>query len=146
MMQVGAEGPLWHYMVGQQKMGPVPLAQLQMLVRSGQLGSSVMVWTDGMPQWVPAGRLPIFGGGASGDDPMLGLLVPTGNLSGTAVAAGYCGLLGLIPVVGLIGMILGVVAILDLKKNPEKKGWGRAITGIVAGTLFTALYALVFMH
>ncbi|MSP62795.1 MAG: DUF4339 domain-containing protein [Myxococcales bacterium] len=145
MIPTGA-GPEWHYMVGGQQVGPVPLAQLRALVQSGQLGPSVMVWTQGMPQWVPPGRLPVFGAILAGTDSGLGLIIPTGNISGASFAAGYCGLLGLIPGLGLLGIGLGIIGIMDLRKHPEKKGWGRAITGIVAGILFTLPYAMIFFR
>jgi hypothetical protein len=71
-------------------------------------------------------------------DPSLKWLVPI-DRSGWAIAAGYLGLLSCFPLVGLVFGILAVVAgILALghcKANPRLGGRGRAIFGIVAGSI-----------
>ena len=48
----------WYYSSsGTDHQGPVPLEQLQELVRMGKLAASHVVWREGMPQWVAAGTL-----------------------------------------------------------------------------------------
>lgn len=71
-----------------------------------------------------------------GDDPLLRMVIPVGR-SGWAIAAGYAGLFSLLFVCAPISLILGLVAIHDLRQHPEKHGWGRAIFGLVMGLLFT---------
>jgi Na+/H+-dicarboxylate symporter len=64
------------------------------------------------------------------------MLLPVGR-SGLAIAAGYLGLFGLVIFpLAFIGLIIGVLAIRDLKQNPEKHGMGRAIFGVVVGALW----------
>jgi hypothetical protein len=54
----------WYYAKGKQKAGPVTKAQLQELVRTGELGRTDMVWKQGMAKWTQAGQVPgLFGDG-----------------------------------------------------------------------------------
>jgi hypothetical protein len=36
-----------------------------------------------------------------------------------------------------IALVLGIVAVRDIKKHPERHGMGRAVFGLVMGILFT---------
>lgn len=76
------------------------------------------------------------------DDAVLRMLVPVGR-SGWAIAAGYLGLLSLIPFVGVLAIALGIVAVCDLRKHPDKHGAGRAWFGIIAGGLSMLMYGFV---
>jgi Interferon-induced transmembrane protein/GYF domain 2 len=58
-----AEGD-WYYAKNNQQQGPVPLASLADLLRSGQLSGTDLVWRPGMPNWTPAGQVPELTGGA----------------------------------------------------------------------------------
>lgn len=146
MVQPQARAGQWFWRVGEQKHGPVSLAQLQAMARAGQLAQDVTVWTEGMVEWVPAARVPVLfapPAASLADDRAMNLLLPLGPQSGLAIAAGYCGLIGvLVPLVGTIGLILGLYALRDLKQHPEKRGRGRALTGIILGGLGTVLWLL----
>jgi hypothetical protein len=48
----------WYYAKNKQRVGPVTEAQLQELVRSGELSRSDMVWKQGMAKWMQAGQVP----------------------------------------------------------------------------------------
>ena len=61
-------------------------------------------------------------------------LLPVGR-SGWAIAAGYLGLFSVIPIFAPIALIISIVAIRDIKKNPQRHGMGRAIFGLVMGIL-----------
>jgi hypothetical protein len=65
-------------------------------------------------------------------------LIPIGR-SGWAVASGYLGLLACFPYVGLLfgilAVITGILALRHAKRNPKMGGKGRAIFGIVAGSI-----------
>ncbi|HEV8482495.1 MAG TPA: DUF4190 domain-containing protein [Blastocatellia bacterium] len=80
-----------------------------------------------------------------GDDPWMRALLPVGKAP-LAVIAGWVGLLSLIccPILGPVAMVLSVVAIVDLNRNPDKRGKGRAIFGVVAGSIAT-LIAIAFL-
>ena len=71
------------------------------------------------------------------EDATTRMLLPVGR-SVWAIAAGYVGIFAIFCFVpGPIALILGVVAIRDIKAHPDRHGMGRAIFGIVAGILGT---------
>ena len=156
----------WYYVQGGQQQGPVSIEALRALAEGGRLKSNEIVWTEGMPNWQPAGQVPglmppaastppplpaIPVGYASpgsyaqptslGDDPVARWLLPVGR-SGWAIAAGYLGLLSLVFVPAPFALICSIIAIRDIRRHPDRHGMGRAIFGLVMGIVFTAL--LVF--
>ena len=72
------------------------------------------------------------------DDPAMRLLIPVGR-SLWAIAAGYLGLFSVLMCPAPLALVTGIIAIIDIKKNPQRHGMGRAIFGIVMGTIFTLL-------
>ena len=78
------------------------------------------------------------------EDPKMRMLMPVGR-SGWAIAAGYAGLFGFLVAPAPIALVLGIIAIIDLKRNPKKFGWGRAIFGTIIGLLGTGLLIAVFV-
>ena len=72
------------------------------------------------------------------DDAVVRMLIPVGR-SGWAIAAGYAGLFAVLFLPAPIAIVLGLVAIWDIRKHPKRHGLGRAIFGLVMGTLFTVL-------
>ena len=79
------------------------------------------------------------------EDPKMRMIMPVGR-SGWAIAAGYAGLFAFLIAPAPIALLLGIVAILDLKRNPKKLGWGRAIFGAIVGLLGTGLLIAVFLN
>ncbi len=78
-----------------------------------------------------------------GTNDAIKMLVPIGR-SGWAIAAGYMGLFSVLPFVGIIAIILGIVAVKDIKKHPDKLGIGRAWFGIVMGAITFLAYSAIF--
>jgi hypothetical protein len=70
------------------------------------------------------------------DDPALRFIVPV-NTSVLAIAAGYMGLFAVLCVPAPLALLLGILALVQLKKNPKLHGRGRAIFAIVMGAIFT---------
>lgn len=73
------------------------------------------------------------------EDALLRMAIPIGR-SGYAIAAGYLGLFSLFPFLGFLAsplaIISGILAISDIRKSQGKKvGMGRAIFGIVCGSI-----------
>ncbi len=60
-----------------------------------------------------------------------------------AIAAGYVGLFSVLLIPAPLALLLGVVAIVDIKRHPKKHGMGRAIFAVVMGVLFTVLLLIV---
>lgn len=77
-----------------------------------------------------------------GDDAGIRFLLPVGR-SGWAIAAGYLGLFSVLCIPSPLALICGILAIVEMRRNPKKHGMGRAIFGIVMGGIWTA--ALVFV-
>jgi hypothetical protein len=69
------------------------------------------------------------------------MLLPVGR-SGLAVAAGYAGLFALLIFPAPLALLLGVLAIFDIKRNPEKHGMGRAIFAVIVGGLGSGVLAI----
>jgi hypothetical protein len=50
----------WFYAKDNQPFGPLTLGELRELADTQFLAPSQLVWTEGMPDWVPAGTLPVL--------------------------------------------------------------------------------------
>ena len=121
----------WYYQVGNERRGPVALSELQAMARGGRLSRETRVWAEGLTEAVPAGTLSVLF--PPGVDPSLKYLVPVGR-SGYAIAAGYLGLFGIfIPFMCFLAVLFAALGVRDLKRHPDKLGWGRIITGFVCG-------------
>ena len=156
----------WYYGREGQQRGPVNEMALRELAATGQLAPSDLVWCAGMTQWAPAQSVlnlfpqpgsvppPIPPAGAAppyapisyatatpppiGESAGMRMLLPVGR-SGWAIAAGYLGLFSVLMIFAPIALIVSIIAIRDIKKNPGKHGMGRAIFGLIMGVLFTGL-------
>lgn len=71
-----------------------------------------------------------------GDDAGMRLLLPVGR-SGWAIAAGYLGLISVLCIPAPLALIAGILAILEMRRDPTKHGMGRAIFGLVMGGIGT---------
>jgi hypothetical protein len=82
-----------------------------------------------------------------GDDALMRVLLPVGR-SGWAIAAGYLGLFGLLVLPAPLALLAGLIAIRDLRRHSEKRGWGRAVFGTAVGAVGTVvlLAMLLFAH
>ncbi len=127
----------WYYEQGGQKVGPVSLPELKRLVATKVVVATTRVFATGMVDWVDAGNLAMLFPRKA--ELGMRMLLPVGR-SGYAIAAGYLGLCAFIPFCAPLALLFAVLAIFDLRKHPEKTGWGRIITGLVLGLPFTAFY------
>lgn len=70
-------------------------------------------------------------------DEVVATVIPYKNVK--ALLAYYLGVFGLIPVVGLFlgpaALVLGILGLRHVRRNPQAHGTGHAITGIVLGSL-----------
>ena len=144
----------WLVRAGEQQLGPLSEADLQSWAKAGRLRPSDLVWRAGMPAWLPAGQVPelaphvaaavVVPASAIGDDPMMRALLPVGR-SGWAIAAGYLALFSVLLVPAPFALLTGILAIRDIRRNPKKHGMGRAVFGIVMGSLGTILLVALFV-
>lgn len=79
-----------------------------------------------------------------GEDAVMRMILPVGR-SIWAVISGYLGLLSVLLIPAPFALATGVVAVLEIRKNPKKHGMGRAIFGIVMGTFFCAIGLIVLI-
>ena len=63
-------------------------------------------------------------------------MVPV-NTSVLAILAGYVGLISVLCFPAPFALLLGVLALRQLKRNPKLHGKGRAVFAIVMGAVFT---------
>ena len=130
--------------------------QLKQMYETGVLQASDHAWTEGMKEWTTLAALfpalsppPVPPRPAAIPSPAtayapqprpsapngcLALVVPVGR-SGWSIAAGYLGLLSILILPAPFAIWFGVLAIRDIKKNPEKMGIVRAWFGILAGSI-----------
>jgi len=78
------------------------------------------------------------------DDKALGYIVPVGT-SALSIVAGYLGLFSVLLVPAPFAILLGILALKDLKKNPRPHGKGRAIFAIIMGTVCTILFLFLIL-
>ncbi len=78
------------------------------------------------------------------DKETLGWLIPM-NVSTWAIFAGYAGMFAVLFFPAPIALILGILALRDVRAHPELDGKGRAIFATVMGAIFTAFLVLFFI-
>ena len=79
-----------------------------------------------------------------GPDVFERMLLPVGR-SPWSIAAGYLGLFALIPCFGPLALVVSLVALWHLKRHAELSGRGRAVFGLVMGSLSTLLILFVLV-
>ncbi|MBM4090976.1 MAG: DUF4190 domain-containing protein [Planctomycetes bacterium] len=80
-----------------------------------------------------------------GDDPAMRILLPVGR-SLWAIAAGYAGLFSLFCAApGPIAVVLGLIAIRDIRQHPDRHGMGRAVFAIVTGVFGTIVLGVLLV-
>lgn len=141
----------YHYRRGEQQYGPISLESLVTEARSGAIDPNDLVWAEGWNTWRAAHAVPgLFPRTARpsksvGADPTMRMLLPVGR-SFWAIASGYFGLLSVLLIFAPFALITGILAVLDIKNNPEKHGMGRAIFGIVMGGLFSLILLMALVN
>ena len=74
----------------------------------------------------------------------LTVALPVGR-SALSIAAGYLGLFSILVLPAPFAVIVGIVALIDLKRRPHLLGRGRAVFGIVAGAVICLLVGLAWI-
>ncbi len=135
----------WFYEDKGERRGPLTLDALKELVRAGTVTRETRVFAEGMAAPVAAGSLAVLF--APAPEPWLRWLLPVGR-SGFAIAAGYLALFALVPFLGYLAYLFAGLAIWDLRRHPEKSGWGRVIFAFIFATPFNLIWtwSLLFRH
>ena len=79
-----------------------------------------------------------------GDDAVARAILPVGR-SGWAIAAGYLGLVSVLVVPAPFALATGIIAIWDIRTHPHRHGMGRAVFGVIMGSLFTVLLLIYLL-
>jgi hypothetical protein len=81
------------------------------------------------------------------EDEAIATLIPYKNP--TALASYYCGVFSLIPILAFvlapISIVLGIMGLRHVRRNPRAHGTGHAITGLVLSVLTLSLNTLVLI-
>ena len=67
------------------------------------------------------------------------------DVSVWAIFAGYAGLCSVLIVTAPVALILGIIALRNIRANPHLSGRGRAIFAIAMGTFFTILPVIIIL-
>ena len=82
------------------------------------------------------------------DDAGMRMLIPVGR-SGWAIAASYLGLFSVLLIFAPFSLIISIIAIVDINKSKKtenrKYGMGRAVFGLIMGTVFSVILALMLL-
>lgn len=142
----------YYYRRAEQQVGPMSLDEVISAVRSGNVGPEDLVWAEGWNTWRAAHtvsglfpNMPRLPKKSAGDDAGMRMLLPVGR-SFWAIASGYLGLFSVLLIFAPFALITGILAILDIKKNPEKHGMGRAIFGMVMGAFFSLILLIALIN
>jgi hypothetical protein len=147
-----------------QRLGPFDDSEILAGLRDHKYFADDLGWREGMADWKPLRDLypdeplpppipppiplpPQSQPKRLGDDAAMRMLLPVGR-SGWAIAAGYLGLLSLIVLPAPAALLTSIVAIWDIRRSKSsphpKHGMGRAIFGLVMGTLGTLVILFVY--
>ena len=89
--------------------------------------------------------VPVYQTTKLGDDAGMRVLLPVGR-SGLAIIAGYLGLFSPIIIPAPLALLFGILAVIDIRKHPDKHGMGRAVFAIIMGIIFSIPLLIMIIH
>jgi len=143
----------------QKEYGPITADQLRQWISEGRINAGTKVQTEGAGVWKSVSELPEFAAALHGSVPSAPL-APIQMATAPAAAkpnqlalwSMITGMISLIPccmgILGAVSVVLGIVALSQIKKNPQQTGSGFAITGIVLGIIsliLAVILTLIFL-
>jgi hypothetical protein len=150
---------VWYYHQLGKNQGPVDFTHLQYLASSGQITADDMVWKVGLPEWLPAGRVPGLMKQAGAGQPFqpVPMYVPMQpaaapnpdipRVSGLAVASLVLGILWIGGLGSILAIIFGPVALYQIHVSRGRIwGTGLAVAGLVLGIVLLGLQVLLIMN
>jgi hypothetical protein len=137
--------------VDQREYGPVSDEQLRSWIVQGRLNARSLVQPEGSIGWKPLSDLPEFGASLAQAGPPAypaSTLAPIPTDNNMALSSLIVGCLSLVccQPLAIVGIILGAMALNQIKSDPNKTGRGLAIAGIavsIAAIVITALIMLL---
>jgi hypothetical protein len=153
---------VWYYHHLGVNHGPVDLAHLQFLASGGQITADSMVWKEGLPDWLPASRVPglikapVASVGQSFQQapmyvtamqPAVAASPDIPRVSGLAVASLVLGILWIGGLGSILALVFGPVALYQIHVSRGRIwGTGLAVAGLVLGIVFLGLQVLFIMN
>jgi len=129
-------------------MGEYPEPYLVSLAAQGRVNPNDLFWRQGMPAAAPVHTLApferYFRPPTLGDDATLRWVLPVGR-SPWAIAAGYLGIFSILLVFGPLAIGAGILGLREMERKPHLHGKGRALFGIIAGSLATFVLVLLLL-
>jgi hypothetical protein len=137
-----------------QQLGPFTEAEVRAQLASGAISASDHVWWEGQKDWLPLQTTPLVVSAGTPPAVVAGTpaaaayqppsaLRPTSQLAIWALVCGcvsfFCWIFA-----SIAAVVLGHMALSDLKKNPAQEGRGMAIAGLVLGYL-TMAFGLIYL-
>lgn len=149
---------VWHYHQLGKTHGPVDFTHLQYLVSSGQVLVDDMVWQEGLPEWLPAGRVPglvkvlTASGSMAGTPTIVTAVSPQygvgdyPRVSSLAVASLVLGILWIGGLGSVLAIIFGSISLYQIRASRGRlTGTGMAIAGFVLGIVMISLQVILII-
>jgi hypothetical protein len=128
----------------QKEYGPITADQLRQWISEGRINANTKVQTEGAGIWRSVSELPEFAASlpasvppAPGTPIHIAMSPAAAKSNQMALWAMITGIISLLccQVFGPLPIVLGIVALSQIKQNPQQTGSGFAIAGIVLGIL-----------
>jgi hypothetical protein len=130
----------------QKEYGPITADQLRQWISEGRINASTKVQPEGTMGWKSVSELPEFAAAlpvvapppSRPPAPMAMATPPPAKSNKVALWAMITGIIELLcccQILGPVSIVLGVVALSQIKANPPQEGRGFAIAGIIMGVL-----------
>ncbi|MGP8198019.1 MAG: DUF4190 domain-containing protein [Limisphaerales bacterium] len=138
----------------QKEYGPITADQLRQWISEGRINAHTKVQTEGATVWKTVAELPEFAGVLPPSTPpmpgtpgYIAIAPPASKTSQLAIWAMITGIFSLLccQVLGPLPIVLGIVALSQIKHSPQQTGSGFAIAGIVLGVLSLILVAVAIL-
>ena len=142
-----------------QQTGPFTEEQVRAQLNAGTITPETLVWWEGMADWQPLGQtslqtdtgapaVPVAPAPMAAAAPITyeSASAPEGT-SGLAITSLITGILGFIcdPVLAIAAVVTGPIARAQIRKNPNLKGSGLALTGLIFGYFWIVVFIAVMI-
>jgi hypothetical protein len=129
----------WHYQAADgAQSGPVSREQLLDLLDQGKIEPETLVWNSSLSGWVPFETVPSLGQRGKPS-----LKKRTGSLNILALSSALAALVWVGGLGSLAGIILGILALFDMRRKKAATGSWMAWTGIIGGAAGLVLTPIV---
>ena len=128
----------------QKEYGPITADQLRQWISEGRINAHTKVQTEGAGVWKSVSELPEFAAALPASAPpaavtpvSIAMAPAAPKPNPMALWAMITGIISLLccQIFGPLPIVLGIVALSQIKQNPQQTGSGFAIAGIVLGVL-----------